>query len=225
MMPEKIMIGNAELWHGDCLDVLPLLGPVDVVITDPPYVVKAGNGGGIFGQRASLVNTGGFTDKGVDHGFLNDFPNWFCFCSQKQLLELIAIAAKHDRWNLITWAKPNPVPTCCNKYLPDVEYIVHGFSKGRLFGDFADKQQFFHEQCGRKETEHPNEKPLTLMRKLVKLSTVEDDTVADFYMGSGTTGVAAVESARKFIGIEKERKWFDIACERIDRAQQQGRLF
>ena len=70
---------------------------------------------------------------------------------------------------------------------------------------------------------HPNEKPVSLMKKL--LSLLGWDDILDPFMGSGTTGVAAVQMGRKFIGIEIERKYFDIACRRIDDAQKQVRLF
>ena len=210
-----------RLLQGDCIEIMPTLaaGSIDAVITDPPYIVTAGPGGGAFGNRSHLVNTGGFTDGGVDHSFLNHFNNWFCFCSKRQLSSLIELAEMCDHWNLITWAKPNPVPTCNNKYLPDVEYIVHGFSAGHLHGTYQDKQSFFLEKCGEKSTDHPNEKPLSLMLKLVRLSTLPGQTVLDPFMGSGTTGVACKMLGRNFIGIELDAKYYRIAERRIANAQ------
>jgi len=72
---------------------------------------------------------------------------------------------------------------------------------------------------------HPVPKPVGWMRWLVALTTRRAETVIDPFMGSGTTGIAAIEQGRKFTGIERERKYFDIACERISRAQAQGRMF
>jgi len=72
---------------------------------------------------------------------------------------------------------------------------------------------------------HPTQKPVALMEYLIKTYTNEDETVLDFTMGSGTTGVACVNLSRKFIGIEKEPKYFDIACKRIEDVQRQERLF
>jgi len=222
---KKVIIGDATLYLGDCMDILPMIEKVDAIITDPPYLIHAGKGGGAFGNRLHLVDTGGFTDDGVSYDFLAAFENWFVFCSRLQLPELLEIATKKQRWNLITWAKPNPVPTCNNKYLPDVEYVIHGFGKGKLHGEMKDKQSFFLESSGHKITPHPNEKPILLMEKLIRLGSLTEQKILDPFMGSGTTGVAAIQLGRKFIGIEREPKYFDIACERIEQAVAQGQLF
>ena len=222
---KPVIIGDAVLYLGDCLEILPTLGKVDAVIADPPYLIHAGKGGGAFGNRAHLVNTGGFTDGGVNYDFLSEFSNWFSFCSRLQLPELLNAATKNERWNLITWAKPNPVPTCNNKYLPDVEFIVHSFAKGGLHGEMKDKQSFFHEPAGVKTSGHPNEKPIVLMEKLVRLGSCFGETILDPFMGSGTTGVAAIQMGRKFIGMEREERYFNIACKRIEAAYAQGQLF
>ena len=203
------------IYCADCRDILPNLPKADLLLTDPPYLVHAGAGGGCFGNRDHLVETGDFTDGGCDYSFLDPFHNWFVFCSRRQLPELIPWALKRERWNLITWCKPNPVPTCNNKYLPDVEYIVHGFSGGRLFGEMADKQAFILHPCGNKETDHPNEKPLTVIAKLIRLGTQEGETIIDPFMGSGTTLVAAKNLGRKAVGIEIEEKYCETAAKRL----------
>ncbi len=204
------------IYHGDCREILPHLPKVDLVLTDPPYLVRAGAGGGAFGNGDHLVNTGGFTDGGVDYGFLGRYENWFCFCSRRQLPALLGVAQERERWNLITWCKPNPVPTCNNKYLPDVEYIVHGFSGGRIFGSMSVKSCFALHPCGNKETPHPNEKPFAVVAKLVHLGTKAGETILDPYVGSGTTLVAAKRLGRKCIGIEIEEKYCEIAARRVE---------
>lgn len=201
--------------HGDCREIVPTLGRFDLLLTDPPYEIHAGKGGGCFGNRDHLVNTGGFTDGGVDFGFLDGFPNWFCFCSRLQLTALLSVAQTAPRWNLLTWCKPNPVPTCNNKYLPDVEFVVHGFTSGRLFGDMAAKSCFMLHPCGNKETTHPNEKPLALVEKLVKLGTQPNETILDPFAGSGTTGRAAKDLGRKAVLIEREERYCEIAANRM----------
>jgi site-specific DNA-methyltransferase (adenine-specific) len=203
------------IYHGDCREIMPTLPKCDLLLTDPPYLVRAGIGGGVFGTRNSLVNTGGFTDGGCSYSFLESFTNWFVFCSRLQLPELLSEAQKRDRWNLITWCKPNPVPTCCNKYLPDVEYIVHGFSSGRLFGEMSDKQSFILHPCGNKKTAHPNEKPLSVMSKLIRLGSQEGETIIDPFVGSGSSLLAARNMGRNAIGIDIEEEWCECTAKRL----------
>lgn len=203
------------IYHGDCRQILPMLGQFDLLLTDPPYDVHAGQGGGAFGSRKSIVETGGFTDGGCNYDFLAGFKNWFCFCSRLQLPDLLDVAQGAQRWNLITWCKPNPVPTCNNKYLPDVEFAVHGFSSGRLFGGMEVKSSYAVIPCGNKETEHPNEKPLKLVQKMVLLGTQAGETILDPFAGSGTTGVAAKNLGRKAVLIEREEKYCEIAANRL----------
>lgn len=223
---EEQIIGGIRLIRADCMDVLPELTGVDLVVTDPPYLVRAGAGGGCFGQSASLVQTGDFTDSGCDYSFLDKFKSWFCFCSKNQLVDLLTRATICDHHNLLVWCKTNPLPTCNNKYLPDLEFIVHGYADNRLFGDYKLKSSYIVWPCGQKETEHPNEKPLKVMHKLVRLGSMDGDVVLDPFMGSGTTLVACIQTGRKGIGIESERKWFDVACKRIEAAaRQRGHQF
>ena len=207
-----------KLWLGDAYATVASwnCAEVSLLLVDPPYDIHAGAGGGCFGSRGHLIKTGGFTDGGCDYSFLSTFDNWMAFCSRKQLIELLQIAnGSSHRWNLLTWCKPNPVPTCNNKYLPDVEYIVHGFEKGRLFGDYSDKASFHVYPCGNKETNHPNEKPIEVMSRLVTLGSETTNIVADVFMGSGSTGVAAIRLGRRFWGVESDTEHFATAKARI----------
>ena len=215
---------DITIYCGDCLEIMPQLEPVDLVLTDPPYDIHAGRGGGCFGNRDHLIKTGGFTDGGVDYSFLYGIASWFCFCSIKQLSSLLMLATECDHMNLLTWNKTNPVPTCNNKYLPDVEYIVHGFANGRLFGKFVDKSTFHLYSCGNKETEHPNEKPKTVISRLLRLGSEEGDIILDPFLGSGTTLVAAKELGRKAIGIEIEEEGCEISANRVEKAIKRDRM-
>ena len=223
---KRVVIEDCTIYLADCRELLPLLHGFDLILTDPPYDISAGAGGGCFGNRAHLVKTGGFTDSGCDYSFLSCVDNWFCFCSLKQLFELLVMAkTKGTRYHLLTWNKPNPVPTCCNKYLPDVEYIVHCFARGNLFGKYKDKSSFINYPCGNKQTDHPNEKPVSVINKLLTLG-IKKGTVCDPFMGSGTTGVACARKGLQFVGIEREPKYFDTACKRIEDAYRtRPRLF
>jgi DNA modification methylase len=216
--------GAIKLYCGDCLEILPGLeaGLVDAVVTDPPYEITA-TGGGIGAQRAYLSDIEGFTDCGFDYSILAKFPNWMVFGTLRQVPKLIA-ATGERRWMLLTWNKPNPTPLCGGNYLPDTEYIIHAWSRGGLHGEYADKSRFFIYPATQGKT-HPNEKPLPLMAKCVSTAAAVGATILDPFMGSGTTGVACIRTGRKFIGIELERKYFDIAVKRIQQALEDQALF
>jgi len=204
--------GAVTIYHGDCREILPSIGPVDFALTDPPYEIVA-TGGGIGRSRRYLHEIEGFTDCGFDASLLAQFPSWACFCSKAQLCDLIG-AAGDRRWMLVTWNKPNPTPLVNGNYLPDTEYIVHAWAPGRLFGEYRDRARFVVHPCGNADTEHPNEKPLPVVAKIIKLGTQPGETVVDPFMGSGTTLRAAKNLGRRAIGIEIEERYCEIAARR-----------
>jgi len=223
MKHREEIIGDCRLILGDCREAIQALPRIDCVITDPPYEIVA-TGGGIGGKRKYLADITDFTDCGFDYSLLSGFDNWVVFGTLKQVPKLIT-QADGERWMLIVWNKPNPTPLCGGNYLPDTEYIIHRFSKGMLFGGYKDKSRFIIHPCEQGK-EHPNEKPIPVMMKVVSNASGKGMTILDPFMGSGTTGVACVNLGRKFIGIEIEEKYFDIACRRIEKAtKNKPRLF
>lgn len=102
------------------------------------------------------------------------------------------------------------------------ERIENGFSGSRLYDWFSDIQLV--KNVSDEKTEHPCQVPVELIKRIIILTTSENYTVFDPFMGSGTTGVACVQTGRKFIGIEIDEKYFHIACKRIKDAQQQMKL-
>jgi len=202
------------IYHGDCQEIVPTLGKFDLLLTDPPYLLPGMKDAGCFGGRPSLTGTQGFTDGGFDATVLDVYSNWFCFCSKHNLVDVLSHTNK-GRWAILHWCKPNPVPTCHNTYLSDVEYCVHRFEKGRLFGDMSVKSLFFVHPCGNKETPHPNEKPLRLIKKLVQLGSQEGETILDPFAGSCTTGRAAKDLGRKAVLIEREECYCEIGAKRM----------
>jgi site-specific DNA-methyltransferase (adenine-specific) len=179
-------------------------------------------GGGIGAKRQYLADIDGFTDGGFDVNVLSGFNNWTVFCGVRQLREMLELAAVR-RWMLVTWNKPNPTPLCNGNYLPDTEYIVHSFPSGGLHGAYRDKSRFIVYPA-QQDNMHPNEKPLPVMMKCVACASENGDTVADLYMGSGSTGIACIRMGRRFIGVEIDRQRFNDARDRIIRELQQPML-
>ena len=123
------------------------------------------------------------------------------------------------------WHKTNAIPFTCNTWKNDIEYIVLGWSKKKHQPAPQDQKNktFISSICT--DNFHPTSKPVALMSKYCKVLVPAGGIVLDPFMGSGTTGVAAIQLGRKFIGIEREIKYFDIACKRIEQASKQVDMF
>lgn len=199
--------------HGDCREIVPQLGKFDLLLTDPPYELQA-KGGGIGNARKYMHAIEGHIDGGFDDSILDSQPNWMCFCSKRQLSRLLN-KAQSKVWSLVTWNKPNPTPLCSGNYLPDTEYIVHAYESGRLFGEYQDKSRFIVHPIEKNDFDHPSVKPLAVINKLVRLGTLEGETILDPFAGSGTTGRAAKDLGRKATLIEREERYCEIAAKRM----------
>ena len=214
-MSDIVRIGDATLYHADCRDIMPTLPKVDAVITDPPY------GLGIDGQKESVRRDGSQLRK--HHEKLG----WDKAIPDSGLMQAV-LAAGHQH---IVWG---------GNYFSDDLPSSRGWLvwfKGQTGLTMSDGElawtslqiplrvkNLHRTHLWQESPEHPTQKPTELMEWC--LSFVPDaKTILDPFMGSGTTGVAAMNLQRSFIGIERERKYFDIACERIERAYAQGKLF
>ena len=244
----KEVIGDATLYLGDCLEILPTLPKVDAVVTDPPY----SSGGQFRGDRAQktstkYVNTDSVaTSRDEFAGDTRDqraFLTWatMIFSRSLQVAKDGAIVCAFTDWrqlptmtdaiqcggwvwrNLATWHKPG-VRMQRGRFSSSAEYIVYGSHGVPKAGEKSPQNVLTFAPVGGEDKEHIAEKPIALLEVLVSLTETEA-TVCDPFMGSGTTGVACSNLGRKFIGIEIEPKYFDIACDRIENAQRQARLF
>lgn len=227
-------MNNYKLLNGDCLELMKKIpdNSIDLVITDPPYDVYAGKGGGAFGNRSSFKEIE-FMSNGFDESVLDELIrvmkkiNIYVFCSQKQIPLLINyFNVKHKcNWNLLTWHKTNPVPACKNKYLSDTEYIFFAREKGvPIYGEYKTKKTYYVTPLNTKEKKlygHPTVKPQEILENLVINSSNENDIVLDPFMGSGSTGVAAVNNNRKFIGLEINEEYFSTAQSRLQQTELQ----
>ena len=213
-MSECVQIGDATLYHGDCLEILPTLDKVDAVVTDPPYGIAHSSNGQRF-KDASPIHGDSDTEsyKWIDS--LN-LPT-ICFFSP--------YIETGIRWrSVLCWSKGAHVgiggdrKTCWKR---DFELI--GVARNGPLNGGRDSAVLSFRALLQPPSGHFCEKPESLMIYL--LNKLPHNTILDPFMGSGTTGVACANLGRKFIGIELERKYFDIACERIEAAQAQLRMF
>jgi DNA modification methylase len=219
---------GVTLYLGDCREILPTLGKVDAVVTDPPY--------GIADKpMLDLPGRGGRGNN--DYHPPSDWdaeinPEWPRLCGKAA-----SLVAWFGHWRKradvenaiglpiraeIVWAKDTHVGPPCPVASRDERIWL--FSIAGIKGDTFETSVW---DCPIIPTwsfkHHKNEKPVALMQRLIRF--LGSEIILDPFMGSGTTGVAAVKLGRKFIGIEKDPKYFDIACRRISEALKQPDLF
>lgn len=219
-----------KIYNMDCLKGMREMPDncVDLVVTDPPYVIET-SGAGIYKQ----------TDKqyvkelnDMKNGFSTEVLDELCrimkkiniyfFCSQKQIIPLLDyfVKGKKCNWNLLTWHKVNPVPACGNKYLTDTEFILFFREKGvKIYGTFNTKFTYYVtplNQTDKKKYGHPTIKPINIVNNLIVNSSLENGIVFDPFLGSGTTAVAAIECGRNFIGYELNPDYYEICNKRIE---------
>jgi hypothetical protein len=208
---QKVVIGDATLYCAPCEEVLPLIGRVDAVITDPPYGIGAGK-----------MNLGKWASSRLPK------LDWD---SEAPPVETFQAIIEASDFHIIWGGNYFPLP-------PSRCFLVWdkgaGF-KGRDFAEAelawcsrnANARVFAHDPLARgdyKGKQHPTQKPVALMGWCIQLAPAAE-SILDPFMGSGTTGVAAIQLGRKFIGIERDPAYFEIACKRIEQAVAQGQLF
>ena len=129
--------------------------------------------------------------------------------------------------DLLVWGKTNPIPTCNNKYLSDLEYCVFARDKCvRVNGTYETKSKFYISPANvddKELYEHPTIKPLEKIKDFIFNSSNENDIILDCFMGSGTTAVACKELGRNYIGFEINEKYFEIALDRLNGISREDR--
>ncbi len=218
-MIEPVIIGNATLYLGDCRDILPTLAKVDAVVTDPPYGI---------GEAAGKAKTRGKLAVAKDYGD----DNWD---NAPIPPEVMAQVRNAGRWQIIfggnyydcpaakcwlVWDKvngDNDFADCELAWtnLPKAVRLIRYMWNGML------------REKGAQRGDHPTQKPLEVMKWCIGHLPEPNDTILDPFAGSGTTGVAAIQMGKRFIGIEREPKYFEAMCRRIREAsgEDAGPLF
>lgn len=245
----KEVIGDCVLYCGDCLEIIPLLSGIDAVITDPPY----SSGGQFRGDRNQKTSTKYVKTDSVEtchfefsgdnrdqRAFLAWSSLWFgqllrasnpgailCSFTDWRQLPTMTDAVQCGGWvwrNVITWWKPG-IRMQRGRFSSSAEYVVYASHGVPVEGERSPQNVLSFAPVQGKDKEHIAEKPIELMLQLISV-TMPRAMVVDPFMGSGTTGVACVESGRRFIGIEIDKRSFEISCERIATAYRtRPRLF
>lgn len=198
------------------MDILPMLPKVDAVITDPPFGV-----GNFVQTGGNIRGRGKLHGKPVEWNEAPPVPEFFALIKSMSKHRIVWGAnffnCFEEKGGAIIWDKAQPMP---NFSKADIASCTH-FQKTeivRIPWTNFDVSRFA-------ETDHPCERPVPLYEWCINYLPKPIDTVLDPFLGSGSCGVAALKMKRKFIGIEREAKYFDIACERIERAYAQGQMF
>jgi len=200
---EEVTIGDCRLILGDCREVLPTLPQVDLVLTDPPY----GIGYAAQPTKWSRDNVAREPEEWDD-----ELPDIMPIVEKGKFA--MVWGGNHfplpPKRGWLSWVKPPGLPSfgtmelCWTNLNMPCRHLAC-------------------ERCNGNKEYHPTQKPLRLIEWCISFAP-NAKTVLDAFMGSGTTGVACAQLGKRFTGIERERKYFDIACERIARAQAQGQL-
>lgn len=228
-MGERVRIGRATLYLGDCRDVLPSLGGIDRVITDAPYGVAGGWGSGL---RKSTSRTA----KSDYQAAFDDTPEYIKTAVAPAIATCISLAKSVAVTTGVknAWLYPPPRHIGTFQYAGSTVMSAWGpmlWQPILFYGDDPHQGRLrpdSRRNCNDvdRDTDHPCPKPLKQWQWLVERASLNGDTVLDPFMGSGTTGVAChLLGDRDFIGIELDPKHFDIACKRIEDAQRQADLF
>ena len=218
----EVTIGECRLILGDCREVLPLLPSCDLILTDPPYGINAASAT-FCGTRKRKNSATAPIDYGDSEWDSEPPPAW--------VIELMRDKA---RWQVLFGGNYYSLP-------PATCWLVWDKDNGE--NDFADCELAWtnlpkavrrlrwrwhgmlqQDMANKEVRQHPTQKPVAVMRWAL-LQAPDAQTVCDPFAGSGTTGVACVVECRKFVGIEREERYFQIACERIENAYRQAPMF
>jgi DNA modification methylase len=214
----KEIIGDCTLYLGDCLEVMPTLEKVDACLTDPPYGVRQAGGFSGAGGFSKPVARREYEGQWDDSRPSQEIFKLMLTVSQNQIIwggnYFTDLLPQSSRW--LWWDKCQTMPT---------------YSDGELawtsLSGVSTKKIIYNNnglQAKEKGRVHPTQKPIEVMKWCLGFLP-DSETILDPFMGSGTTGVACVKLGRKFIGIELDEKYFDIACKRIEEAYRQPDMF
>ena len=218
-----------DIKKADCMDLMSTMGggSIDLIVTDPPYKLILGAGGGAFGQdKRTYYSELKMMSDGISEDILDEFmrilknPNLYLWGNWKLILDYLKyFEDKQVFTNLLCWHKSNPAPLCSNKFLNDTEYCLFVRGKGvKLYGGYHDHNTYWITKANTEDKDkyqHPTIKPLPIIQQMIENSSQPGDIVFDPFLGSGTTAVACKLTNRNFIGCEIDEKYIPIIEQRL----------
>lgn len=215
-----------KLIHGDCLKEMKKMEDksIDLIVTDPPFdnSLSCSMGAGMAKYRSYMKR---IYDEFASFDFnvleetrrLMKTYNSYWFFNIKQLFPYGDFIKKYNyNYLILCWHKKNPTPLLNNNYLPDTEYVFFIRESGAHFkATYETAKRYVETNVWKNHYDHPSAKPSNILRNYILNSSKEGDTILDPFMGTGTTGSICKELNRKFIGIEINKKYFNMAEKRI----------
>lgn len=240
-----MQLGRFELdqvYNVDCYKAIKDIPDksVDCIYTDIPYIIQSGGASeSALSQRAKRLRNVELKDikDGIDYSIFDDFDrimkmiNIFIWCSKEQIVDILNYwTHKRDRINfeILTWNKDNPTPLCNNTWLPDIEYCLYFRESGVKLNDgYELKSKWYSSPINKRDKDrfkHPTIKPIELVKRHLLHTTYPNDILLDCFVGSGTTLVAAKDLGRHYLGFEIDKKWYEIAKNRLNNQDANGQL-
>lgn len=227
-MKKEYLNGRIVAYHGDCLDILPTLEKVDLVLTDPPYNGVNRKSNGLRNLNKGKADIGEFdilllTEMLVD----SSKGSGYIFCGIGQISYIKEVFDKKNvSSRLGFWEKTNPSPMNCEHLFMSATEPIMYFKKPNAVFNTRYRKCIFKYPSGNSNI-HPTQKPIELFVEIMRISSKENDLVLDCFGGSGTTAIACIKENRRCIIIEKDKEYFDIMCKRIEEAikEKESQLF
>jgi DNA modification methylase len=225
-------IGSSELYLGNCLEILPLLGEVDVIITDPPYGATDHAWDIVVDPRLWMIcGTVSFAIEPFATELINQAPMPFKYDlvwrkNTATNLRNCAIRPARTHERILVFGNLDYIPQKRRRTALEMIRLNRTQRQTMEFAHPGSVLEFdaVNNRSGERNG-HPSQKPVKLLSWLIRSYSIGARTILDPFMGSGTTGVACAKLGRRFIGIEIEPKYFDIACQRIEEAHKRADLF
>ena len=236
----NILTENYKLFNGDYLEVIKNIPDksIDLLLTDPPYLhVKGGSkckrfnkGCGMYSEKSEVTTKlSDFGEMEIEN-FLNAVKskmkkmNCYIFCSKLQIAYYLKWVINNKKYNydVLIWDKCRSGLIGHKSFATNIEYIIRIYENGcglnevkqngKLISEYYQK---IHSIKNENKKKHPAQKPEILLKRFIELSSKENDVILDCFMGSGSIGVTCMNTNRKFIGIELDENYFNIAIDRI----------